>query len=36
MVSYQNYKFYFPIRALGLYEYEYLPYMRENDLVRKR
>ncbi|TAQ85744.1 hypothetical protein B7494_g5930 [Chlorociboria aeruginascens] len=32
MIGYPNYKFYFPIRALGRYNHDYLPYMTKWDL----
>ena len=31
MIGYPNYKFYFPIRALGKYERTYLPWTKESD-----
>lgn len=34
MIGYPNYKFYFPIRALGRYEHDYLPYMKKMDALR--
>lgn len=36
MIGYPNYKFYFPIRALGRYEHDYVPHMKENNLFRKK
>lgn len=36
MIGYPNYKFYFPIRALGRYEHDYVPYMKKNNLFRKK
>jgi len=31
MIGYPNYKFYFPIRALGRYEQTYLPWIKESN-----
>ncbi|KAL8787412.1 MAG: hypothetical protein Q9195_007787 [Heterodermia aff. obscurata] len=36
VIGYPNYKFYFPIRALGKYEHVYLPWLKEfNDSQKK-